>query len=293
MRAWSPFLNAACPRPSVELPAARFGKVLGALLLFGGLLLGSSACRGSEPTVSPSLREIQMTLHIRKVLGMDPKLGPLNLWVDVSQTTAILSGDIPSETLARRALNLVGRVPGIGEVRNDMTIAPRDGFLEGPEAFPEGPPSLTVPGSNGSPGDLTGRSKQVPLKTEFPEAEATGRSRPPFRAAITLGAPVVVENPPRERSRTAPVELLTPRPLLPSPSDLGAQVAELCRQNPRFAHVRAETRQGLVSLSGFVARWQDVEDLAQVVRRLPGVQAVDMANLKVAAVPILPPGRSP
>jgi hypothetical protein len=134
---------------------------------------------------------------------------------------------------------------------------------------------------------LTGRSKQVPLKTEFPEPEATPASRP----AITLETPVGVENPLPERTRPAPVELLTPRPLSSPASGLEAQVVGLCRQNPRFAHVRVENRQGVVFLSGFVGRWQDVEELAQGVRRLPGVQAVILEHLKVAAVPIGPGGQ--
>jgi osmotically-inducible protein OsmY len=47
----------------------------------------------------------------------------------------------------------------------------------------------------------------------------------------------------------------------------------------------------VVFLSGFVGRWQDVEELAQGVRRLPGVQAVILEHLKVAAVPIGPGGQ--
>jgi osmotically-inducible protein OsmY len=240
------------------------------------LVTAAPAVRSEGADAAPS-RDTELTLYVRAALHKDPQLGPLNLWVRVRDNVATLSGDVPSEALQRRAVEIAGRVPGIAEVKDQLRVVPTDGIPDGPSAFPEGPPKEPAPG------ELTGHQKDrdggkpLPQKTQFGDPEPAAGS---LGGAVSLGTPVPL-GPKAEGDRGhAPAELLRPRPL-PAARDLAADVEALRRQDERFRRVQIAVREGQVYLGGTVARWEDVNDLAAAVRRLPGVRAVILDNVQV------------
>jgi hypothetical protein len=235
------------------------------------LLFATPPLPAAEPAGFGPSRDVELALRVRRALGGDPMLGQLNICVTVRHNVAQLWGDVPSEGLARRAIDLAGRVAGVGEVRNELGVVPRDGVSEWPSPFPHGPPG----------GDLAGRSKQVPRKADLPDPPPQPAARRPLDEAVSLGRPVAIATAPAGRPRDTPAELLPPRPM-PDRADLLAAVGALCRKEERFARVRPEVRGGAVYLGGTVATWQDVQDLTSRVRRLPGVTAVFLDNVQVA-----------
>jgi osmotically-inducible protein OsmY len=214
--------------------------------------------------------DARQKVYIRRAFNEDAGLAPHagEVWVEVRGTTAILSGKVPSPMLRQRAVYLAGQVKGIAEVRGDdlQVIAP-DGVPDLPSPFPEGMPPRGA--LAGSPRD--GHTTQVPIKADPPAAELP-------RAPVSLLPPMPVSS--GAETPTVGVEILQPRPL-PDAPDLASAVEALRRKDDRFRRVSVEVRQKSVYLRGTVARWGDVNDLANGVRRLPGVEAVILDNVRV------------
>jgi hypothetical protein len=218
----------------------------------------------------------------------------LNLWVSVRQNVAILSGDVPSEVLAQRALELVGRVQGVGEVRSELTVVPRDGFVDGPAAFPQGLPTEPSDRKGVPSGDLTGQTRdsnrtiQVPKKADMGEITVPSAHKRSPQEVVVLGAPIPLTSLQGNRPPSGPAALLEPRPRSSQssappqkagPSDLATIVEAIRRQDERFARIRVDIQQGTVYLRGPVSCLDNLQDLAGLVRRLPGVQAVVLETL--------------
>ena len=192
-----------------------------------------------------------------------------DVWVEVRGTTAILSGKVPSAVLRQRALFLAGQVKGIAEVRGDelQVVAP-DGVPDLPSPFIEGvPPHATLAGNY-----KDGRATEEPKKADLPGPESP-------RQSVTLLAPIHVSDPPVAPSPKPIVEFLPPRPL-PEQPDLPSAVEALRRKEERFSRLKVGVRRKSVYLSGTVAHWDDVTDLANAVRRLPGVEAVILDSVR-------------
>lgn len=223
----------------------------------------------SAPADPPSAIDARLKLRVRELFRQDTMLGSLNLFVDVERGIATLAGDVPSEATARYAVELVGRVTGIVEVRSQLGVRPQDGVAEGPRAF-HGPPTEPA------------RTKQAPQKQSFTGPETP--SGPSLAGAVSLGAPVPLE-PPKTSAASALVGL--PVAPLPAPGpaptaapDLASLVEAERRRNARYRGVAVDVAQGTVSLRGVVERWEDVEELARIVRRLPGVRKVVIDNVR-------------
>ncbi len=244
-------------RPGLGSRAAGVVAVLLLLLLPLPLPGQSTLSRGSSANSDAKLK-----FHVYGVVRGDPKLAGLNLGVDVERNVAALSGDVPSEALAKYAVDLVGRVLGVAEVRSELAVVAPDRLP--PDAArrrtPEGP-----------------RTREVPRKTDFAAPDPPSTS--PLAGAVSLGTPVpIASSSPRA---PAPVRM-TAEPTAPPPApDLAALVEDARQKDVRFRGIKAEVRQGDVTLRGAVARWDHVEDLARTVRHLPGVRKVVLDNVQV------------
>lgn len=263
-------------RPPERPPA---GPRAGARRL-AGLLLVALAGVVALPPAFPADRDAEQRaadskqkLYVLRALGDDPALAACtDIWVDVDGTTASLRGKVPSAMLKQRALFVAGRVKGVATVNGDgLEVVTRDGLPDLPSPFPEGtPPRDTLAGNHKG-----GRTTQAPKKTDLPDPLP-----PPLHESVILLPPVPLTGPTSRQETDPPVVMLHPRPLTTQP-DLSSAVEALRQKDDRFRRVRVEVRQKTVYLRGAVRRWDDVNDLANAVRRLPGVEAVILDSVQV------------
>jgi osmotically-inducible protein OsmY len=199
----------------------------------------------------------KQALCVRRAFREDAELKSCDeVGVTVRGTVAILWGKVPSEVHRQRALFVAGRVKGVAEVRAErLVVAPRDDAGGMPSPFPDAVPPPGVLAGNRRDGHTT----QAPKSTEPAEREPVG---------VTLQAPVPTSQP-----------TITQPP--PPQADLASSVEVLRQKDERFRRVKVEVRQKTVYLSGLVRRWDDINDLSGAVRRLPGVEAVILDNVRV------------
>jgi osmotically-inducible protein OsmY len=259
-------------RPPQRSPAPRARPLARALLLAASVFVAVPAAVPADRQTEQRDADARQTLYVRRALSEDAGLAPhtAELWVEVRGTTAVLSGKLPSAMLKQRAVYLAGQVKGVADVRADelQVVAP-GGVADVPSPFVEGvPPRGTLAGNT------DGHATQEPKKADLPEPGPS--AAPP--APVTLLAPIPVPAP--APSSGSVVEILPPRPL-PEQTDLASAVEALRRKEQRFGGIKAEVRQRTVYLSGTVSRWGDATDLANSVRRLAGVEAVILDNIRV------------
>jgi osmotically-inducible protein OsmY len=266
-------MRAVRPRP--DRPTDRPMPRARALLLALAALLALPAALPADPAEQRGA-DARQKLFVRRAFNDDAGLAPYSsdVWIEVRGTVVVLSGQVPSAMLKQRALFLAKQVKGIAEVKGDgLQVVPREGVSDLPSPFAEG----AAPAGRLAGNRLDGHTTEVPKKADLPEPEP---ARAPLNEAVTLLPPVPLKGP--------AVEMLPPRPL-PAGSDLPAAVEALRRQDERFGRLTVEVRRTTVYLRGTVARWADVNDLTNVVRRLPGVGAVVVDDVKVD--PTRPRGR--
>jgi osmotically-inducible protein OsmY len=239
-------------------------------LLLAAALVAIPPAFSADPETQQREADARQKLYVRRALNEDPGLAPhtAELWVEVRGTTAVLSGRLPSTMLKQRAVYLAGQVKGIAEVRGDelQVVAP-DGVPDLPSPFVEGVPPRGTLAGDGKDGRTTREPKKADVTVAGP-------------GPVTLLAPTPGSSPSTTPSAGSLVEFLPPRPLS-APPDLSSAVEALRRKEERFRRLKAEVRQKTVYLSGTVSRWDDVNDLANAVRRLAGVEAVILDNIRV------------
>jgi osmotically-inducible protein OsmY len=227
---------------------------LAALAVLPVVLLAGSAAEQRDA-------DARQKLYVRRAFDDDAGLAPYtsDIWVEMHGTVAVLSGQVPSAMLKQRALFLTRQIKGIAEVKADeLQVVPREGVSDLPSPFPDGaPPHRDTLAGNSHDG----------RKAELPDPPPA-----PLNEAVTL-------LPPRPLSAA---EILPPRPP-PAEPDLSATVEALRRKDERFRRLTVEVRQKTVYLRGSVTRWADVNDLTSAVRRLPGVAAVIVDDVRVDA----------
>jgi osmotically-inducible protein OsmY len=273
MRAARRSPDSPSPRPP---PGSRAGLLARALFLALTALVAIPPAFSDDREAEQRDADSRQKLYIRRAFNDDAtfKDHAGEVWVEVRGTTAVLSGKLPSAMLKQRAVFLAGQIKGIGEVRSDeLLVAAPDGIPDLPSPFVEGvPPRGTLAGNS-----RDGHTTQAPRKSDLPGPDAAPASSPP---SVTL-LPLVPAVAPSPSPRTLPVvQMLPPRPL-PDAPELASAVEALRRKEDRYSRLKADVRQKRVYLSGTVVRWDDVDALANAVRRLHGVEAVVVDRVQV------------
>jgi len=234
----------------------------------------------------PTYNEIEVTCRGRKALNSEPRLRPLNLFVRVKQGVATVSGPVPSEELARLAVQILEKVSGIYEVRNQLNLvkAPVTQPLFIPlqnepptqtqSAFPDLRPSSrgTLAGRNGE--NLSGPAKQsgtIPFPETAPNPFPLPRPVEVPSEGITLLPPVALPEGTRPSGQFQPeVDRL---------AVLRASVEQLRRVDRRFRPLQVEIRDAQ-TLWVYDDPWhgEDVATFSEGLRRLPGVRSVVIKN---------------
>jgi hypothetical protein len=274
-------------RRCLLLLAAATGLVLPPLAV-----LGDPSPKPREVAVpqAPAVRDMMLTIHIRRALAADEEVARCNLTIQVRGGVVTLQGAVPTPEVARRAEALAKKVPGVEKVQNKLYVSAQDDEVRTlPVPDPE-PPSATASASpdraTGSLGTLTGRVPVIAL----PPSGRTASSPSPGPAATTPAAattpsPAGSAAPPR---RTPAVSLLPPVSLgapevapaapvpQPAPAASVQESAERLRSSdPRFQRIRLDVRGGVIGiLPADDVPGEHVMALAQALSRLPGVERV-------------------
>ncbi len=211
----------------------------------GPFLFTSSSTRTTD--------DIEIETKVRRALGKDAQLGPLNLGVHMSGGVVQLSGPVPSAELKQRAMRIAEHVQGVLAVRTkDLYIS----------TAAQNSKRLTILIPDDRPAQTRSASPPSP-----PRSSSLGQQ-------VTLLAPEMAAppaHPPKPARLTA-----NPRPAPPIAS-LAPAIERLRQREPRFQQIRAQVRDNSVCIFPGDTSSEDVMMFAQAVRRLPGVQHVIIA----------------
>jgi hypothetical protein len=69
-------------------------------------------------------------------------------------------------------------------------------------------------------------------------------------------------------------------PLTPSPASIETAIGQLRQGHERFRRIRVQVRDGSVTLSGVVYRWEDLHELAHAIGHVPGVTRVILQDIE-------------
>lgn len=103
-----------------------------ARLLAAALLAGPAgfAVQAAEPSAPPpaqagpsSSPDEQITANVRAALRADPDLSAVPIDVSTRSGVVVLQGTVPSVDSAEAAIRLVASVPGVKDIRNELTVA--------------------------------------------------------------------------------------------------------------------------------------------------------------------------
>jgi hypothetical protein len=225
------------------------------------------------------MRDLQLTVQARRILAQDAELGPLNLGVNVQDGAATLWGMVPSAKLASRAIDRLKTMSSLEQVRSELSIEPLPDIIAGrPPPLPPihfGPDKNPTVGHKPS-GELMPRTPDhVPLPVN-PSSQP--RSEWPPGVGASLLPPVTGDRaamPPRRETST---KLLPPR----AEPSLAKTVDRLRRADDRYKHIDVQIDGGVVILGGAAYRQGDLDDLAQAVSQLPGVERVIVEKARTA-----------
>jgi hypothetical protein len=263
----------------LPLPAAFLG------LLFALFLCGPSTAAAAEPAARSELplRDMRLTLQARRTLAEDDELGVYSLGVDVQDGMARVWGSVHTEELAWRVVDKLRRVAGVTQVRSEVTIvSEKDLPLPSRPAKPPQVDPLAPARSPMPPGTLTGLSEKRSAAPGQTVSSSSAESSPPLREAVEMLRPI-----PAVRS---PDSASGPQASLLAPAALGEsdQLAVAVKQliaDARFRRLQCEIQGRTVTLRGSVTRGQALQELAQAVSRLPGVEHVILGSVQLAPTP--------
>jgi BON domain len=211
--------------------------------------------RAAESSAT-TLRDLQLTIQVRRALTGDETLAPLSIGVRVEKGVATLWGPAPSAAAAMRCLTTAKTVPGLDEVRSEMWIAPSAEAIVGPFRPPQDEkPKRT----DAAPGRLTACPAD-----ESPPA-TSGKPQSPVRLALPQFGAQAAEGAQEE-----------------SGNELIEAFSRLRKKEERFGQLDAALRGDSVIVTGFVNRAADLIDFEQALRALPGVRQIDTDAVRLA-----------
>lgn len=85
-------------------------------------LLAAVLLTGCAPAIGPAVEDAQIVMRVRTALVNDPDLGTHPIDVRVAAGVVTLTGVVPSESEARRAVDLVRRVEGVRDVTPALEV---------------------------------------------------------------------------------------------------------------------------------------------------------------------------
>jgi hypothetical protein len=251
-----------------------------AITALAGLAAFSAAPAADPVRSAPSVSDVVLARSALTAIDADPVLREANLLVSIVDRVAVVGGPVRSVEHGKRAEAIVRRVPGVVDVKNRCFVQDvPDALLQAISAKPATKPA-NLPGVVASP-----RTGQV-------EEFAPPLAEPAVAKVEPAGKPVVALRPmnPGDGVLLPPVEATSPKPTAaPAPAVLTSgrtaealTAAEVLRKaDARYAGLSVAFANGTFVISGKAARAADAWDLAQEVRRIPGVPRVAVGSVDV------------
>jgi hypothetical protein len=276
----------------------RAALTLTALLAVGVLLGGPAPAPAQTEKNVSALLNLQHTLLVRKAFLKDNELAPLNLGVQVENHIATLWGPVPSAKLLAKAVKTAKSVPDILEVHSylylDLFEVPEPQYLPAPGSALAAPP-----GKHGAP-DPPPESPVAPSVVQTVATETTKTT------SITQGIgnwqPAITEKTSSFKAAEVPgatedpgLFVFPPITVAAAPGDtvsagvplavaLKDRVLQLQAADPRYKQVQVQVEDNRVYLSGVVANYSDVQQLAKAIAQLSGVDSVIIGQVQVKAL---------
>jgi hypothetical protein len=251
----------------------RVGRMLSSL----AVLLAATGSSPADVLEAPlEMRDIEITVYVRRALMQDPDVSKLGLGVTVLYNQATVSGDVPSRELAERVLRIVESVKGVYQVKDAMRVVQDDAE------------KVTRDLAAGLGAGLFDvelfSSLELPQPTTGPQTVTTAQPDP--KAWEQPSAPVAVLLPPVPVAEETPAPTRTPAITLSSPReeervDLATLIERLRFAEERYHDLRVEVSAGRVTLSGRVANAEHLMELGRALSQLPGVRNVDLRGVQV------------
>jgi hypothetical protein len=264
---------------------------------------GSAEFASAEPPAPPApsrpagVADAMAARSVLMAIEADPELRGVHLAVSVVNGVAVIGGPVSSPAVSKRAELVVRQVSGIKEVKNgcfvtsgpdalmkavaerlgnrtappSQTAADLPGVLTGPQSAP------ALPGTSGYPsGNMVASGPRantvVANKPALPSNDAPGLLGPPVGPAGSSSAPMTHSG---RDNAVAPGKLTGGTPGLPV--DILTSAGNVKNAEVRFASLAVELKDGVLVIGGTTPRPSDAWDLADKLRRIPGVSRVVVA----------------
>ena len=276
-----------------------------ALTALAGTFAFSAAPAADPATLrSPAISDVVLARSALAALDADPVLREVNLLVSVVDRVAVVGGPVASADRGKRAESIVRRVPGIVEVKNRCFVqeSPDPLLRAMSDRYPATARRVQtsdLPGVVASP--KTGVVDEFApalgennlAMVEPAEKSVVARRpmnpgdsvllppvglRPPPAGSTVLPTPAGSTVPPTPAGSTVP---LTPAVLTGASSNALAAAEVARKADRRFAGLTLSFANGTLVIAGSAARVADAWDLAQELRRLPGVPRVALGAVEV------------
>jgi hypothetical protein len=228
-----------------------------------GLALSALPARAiDEPPRPPAsalgkIRDLATAVRARRALQEEPALSALNLGVRVENGVATVWGPVPSLDVGRRAVARLEALKGVTKVQPNFYVQERrDGTLD-------------IARADGAPERIEAAKPEIETgKLPVTTATVVGR-----RDNATNGGPSLFAPRPAKSARPEPQGDAGK-----SPGSLDAGVRLAQQSEKRFKRIPVEVRGGTLLVRRGKSPGDDVMDLVQKLRRLPGVREVILAD---------------
>jgi hypothetical protein len=258
--------------------------------------MAADPAQSSLPARSKVVSDTVLARSVLAAMDADPELHNVNIVVSVVDGVVVIGGPVTSTAVAKRAELVARQVPGIKEVRNTCFVAHGPDPLLMALAEKMGSPLPSRPPMAELPGVLTGPSPRVwaspptdspglvaaaapgnrvvVRKPPSPELEGLGLLGAPAKPA---GASLPDPAPNGRDNMTVPATLTATVPGVPAQynaRDILTSAGNVKKVEARFANLTVEMRDGTIVIGGSSPQPSDAWDLADKIRRIPGVTRV-------------------
>lgn len=232
--------------------------------VFIALTLPVAGAAADPPFLGPDA-DPMLAIKCRQKLAAHPRLAGLSVTVDVVNRVALVGGPVPSAETGPQIAALLNGVPGLETVKLSCWVAAAcDPLLDrigeklrGETPAPPAPPREP----------LTRDANGLPPLLLLPHAA-------PAEPRRDVSGPPPAPPPVATVTRYASTPDWLGEPIAPPKSQLPALLEQARAAETRFARLKAEAKDGVVSVSGRVRDHADTWDYVATVRRLPGVSRV-------------------
>lgn len=252
---------------------------LAGLIAFSAAPAAENSARATAPAVS----DVVLARSALNAIDADPVLRDANLLVSVVDRVAVVGGPVPTVDHGKRAEAIVRRVAGIVEVRNRCFVQDvPDPLLRAMSSRPPASVKLTdLPGVVPSP--KTGQVEEYSpalgansLAAVGPTEKSVVARRPANPGDSVLLPPVGATSPVPPKAAPAASGVLAGRT-----ADALSMAESIRKSDRRYEKLTVTSSNGILVVAGVASRVSDAWDLAQELRRIPGVPRIALGSVEV------------